>query len=160
MNAYDNPVANTFGSDPKMDFLPNGKNANPYWNGLDFLLPGSSILNSLFDPTGSNAAKAQFTNQQILDQQARDFNASEAEKQRAWEEYMSSSAIQRQVSDAKAAGINPIALFGNGASGAGADTPSGSSAASSGGNASIANNKLAAAAGVVAMFLRFVLTKH
>ena len=25
---------------------------NPYWNGVDFLLPGTSALNRMFDTTG------------------------------------------------------------------------------------------------------------
>lgn len=60
-------------------------------------------------------------------QRARDFNSLEAQKDRDWQEYMSSSSYQRVVEDLKRAGLNPILAYDNG----GASTPSGSSASSS-----------------------------
>lgn len=60
--------------------------------------------------------------------QANAFNAEEAQKQRDWEEEMSNTAFQRQVSDMQAAGVNPALMYGSGASGA--STPSGNSASS------------------------------
>lgn len=70
---------------------------------------------------------------------ARDFSATEAEKDRKynaeqaqisreWQKMMSDTSMQRMMSDAKAAGINPLYLIGN----AGASTPGGATASSSG----------------------------
>lgn len=50
------------------------------------------------------------------------FNASEAEKNRKWQEMMSNTAYQRQAADLKAAGYNPALLL----NASGASTPQGS----------------------------------
>lgn len=57
----------------------------------------------------------------------RDYNSAEAEKSRSWQQFMSSSAHQREIEDLKKAGLNPVlsVLGGNGAS-----TTSGATASS------------------------------
>lgn len=55
-----------------------------------------------------------------------DFNANEAEKNRAFEKQMSDTSYQRMVEDLKKAGLNPILAYDNG----GASTPVGSMAQS------------------------------
>lgn len=63
------------------------------------------------------------------EQEANQFSAEEAQKQRDWETEMSNTAYQRQVADMRAAGLNPALMYG-GAGSSGASTPSGSAASS------------------------------
>ncbi|QXP08351.1 MAG: DNA pilot protein [Arizlama microvirus] len=53
-----------------------------------------------------------------------EFNREEAQKNREFQQFMSSSAYQRSMADMKAAGLNPMLAFSQG----GASTPSGSTA--------------------------------
>lgn len=54
------------------------------------------------------------------------FNAIEAQKNRNFQERMANTAIQRQINDARAAGISPAMLFGNSVHGA--SSPQGNAA--------------------------------
>ena len=93
---------------------------NPGHAWTDYQSKNDSMVNSwLKKESGAGLTAA--------DVAANQFNADEAQKQRDWEEHMSSTAYQRQVADMRAAGVNP-AMAMNGTSGA--STPSGSAATS------------------------------
>jgi len=91
-----------------------------------------------FDVTGYSQSSWDLNKTRELLEEQRAFNSAEAAKARDWEEYMSNTAVQRQVKDLEAAGLNKwLAL--NGGAVNGASTPSAVAASSSAGDASTPN---------------------
>lgn len=88
------------------------------------------------DVTGVTASQQWQTSERLASQDystkerlaGQDFTHAENVLARDWQEQMSNTAIQRQMADARAAGVNPYYLFGaSNASGAGVPVASGSS---------------------------------
>ena len=104
-----------------------GNNGNGTYRGI-----GSSWFNArkiALEDYYRNAQMADYQNAFSAEQAELDrvFQSTEAEKNRSWQEYMDSTAVQRKVADMKTAGINPILAY----SMAGSQAPSGGVASGS-----------------------------
>lgn len=92
------------------------------------------------NPVGSFLTRKEqsaFLMNEALQNNANAFNAKEAQKQRDYEERLSNTAIQRAVSDAKSAGLNPYLAYNSGLQ---ASTPSGATATSASASAGSGSN--------------------
>ena len=91
---------------------------------------GAGLLGSMFSSNSNAQANAQNVQAQMAMNQANiamqretnEMNVNEAQKNRAFQEQMSNTAYQRSSQDMKAAGLNPMMMFGSGGA---ASSPSG-----------------------------------
>lgn len=86
---------------------------------LSLIAGGASLLGSIF---GSNTSAQNNQNNIAMQQQTNQMNIAENQKNRDFQESMSSTAYQRASKDMQDAGLNPAMMFGSGGS---ASTPSG-----------------------------------
>lgn len=147
MGLFDGLLTTTYNSGKNIQDISSGVGGHSfgYVGNRDRGIISSSnndYFNLLREITNSNnALSMQIANNQMGFQayQAdmnRKFNSDEAEKTRLWQEHMSNTAHQREVSDLVKAGLNPVLGITNlngsstpsGASAQGVSTPSGASA--------------------------------
>lgn len=138
------------------DSISDGSNVNSakaqQGIGLDYVYDGSHLANDVTGLTESLRASS-----------AQDYAAyirglDVLQRQQDYSREMSNTAIQRQVADAEAAGVNPYYLFGGGNSGSGVSVPAGASGVTSdlsaASSASAVASAVSSVSGIVSSLLR------
>lgn len=133
---------------------------NGYSSGLSLGIDLDSALtnavngiNSVIDLSSSNSARSAAEAEKLRTWQeqqseiARTFNAEQAQANRDWQEYMSSTAYQRVVADLQAAGLNPALAYQQGS----ASSPSGSTASISAPSGAKGDVDTSAVSGIVTL---------
>jgi hypothetical protein len=92
---------------------------NSFWTANKVNQQQLALMNSA-NAFNAQMARNQMNFQHNSAQEAMRFSAEQAQLNREWQEYMSSTAYQRAMADMKKAGLNPILARQNG----GASTPS------------------------------------